>query len=833
MSSSHPSAAVDDGNSLRHLAEDVRQKYREMQSSNDESGENEGYGTNSIGYNDKSTQTESVAVGHPVGQSSDSLPELPNYEISQIISDVIDKLPPGSLLPLEESMFAPGSKRNLEYQAELKAKKASQRMSSNGKAEVSGSNDSQCSREANKPDQTEFAFSNRFSTLAGYKQPEQVSQITSKSLIGPGLYARAGKVIPKKSDEAVKGQIHTYSPAPGLVLKYESVEWPSPSRFSPKAAEKPRITSFNHPPTLHDSTETKDSSPKTNLPPHLRAGQSSDPVKKEKASVIEPIQLGSSKPSYPNSLTMRDIPLHDTSAIKPIKIKEEDNSSSLSPTMLAVQSGALEGKGPSPHLIKENQPVKSSSTTEHLPPHLRNSEHQNLQQGLNNPIAKSNESISAPWSSTEKWAPNENGESPVSQHIHPDFDTAAKFNASTTSLFSSPDRLTSHETSKGPAHQNILPVANTGAKPYESSISPVSNTEILAPHRKGKMSTSQQILPLVNADHKQKGSKPSSFSSTDKLPTQENSKAVDAQDVIPVIDGIKTELNESTSSLFASIDKIPPHMKGKILVSEQVINTHTKLKESTLSPFSDTKQAVSRVESESPAVVQIVPAIEPKAKQNVSNTWSSSSTFGAGSAHSRTLGASTSDDVGPDLKDALYFKAWPKSEPRDTPGSFSFILTGLLIDADVIEAAEIRRIIITKLPFNATPSFVTSIVSGGPLERLDVKGSTAHVLFLHAKDCQKFYDDTGNGLDYTFEGRKGIAHVDKATDVDVVSGQARTFIELGFTRCVRATGIGSDFTVERLKEKAGYKNRMVDDVVVGASESGVSINFLQFPDNLY
>lgn len=77
---------------------------------------------------------------------------------------------------------------------------------------------------------------------------------------------------------------------------------------------------------------------------------------------------------------------------------------------------------------------------------------------------------------------------------------------------------------------------------------------------------------------------------------------------------------------------------------------------------------------------------------------------------------------------------------------------------------------------------------------------------------------------YSFEGRKGIAHVDKAPDVDVVSGQVRTFIELSFTRCVRATGIGSDFTVAKLKEKAAYKNRNVEDVVLGTNESGVSIN---------
>lgn len=152
----------------------------------------------------------------------------------------------------------------------------------------------------------------------------------------------------------------------------------------------------------------------------------------------------------------------------------------------------------------------------------------------------------------------------------------------------------------------------------------------------------------------------------------------------------------------------------------------------------------------------------------------------------------------------------------------------MVADADIIIAAEIRKVIIKNLPSNATPSFVTSIVSGGALERIDVKGSTAHVLFLHAKDCQKFYDATANGLVYNFESENRIARVEKATDVDVVSGQTRTFIELGFTRCVRATGIGSDFTVAKLREKAAYKNRNVENVILGINESGVRMNLLQF-----
>jgi hypothetical protein len=138
--------------------------------------------------------------------------------------------------------------------------------------------------------------------------------------------------------------------------------------------------------------------------------------------------------------------------------------------------------------------------------------------------------------------------------------------------------------------------------------------------------------------------------------------------------------------------------------------------------------------------------------------------------------------------------------------------------------AEIRRVQITNLPSNATPSLVTSLVFGGPLEQIYVRGSIAQILFINAKDCQKFYDATANGLVYTVQGQKGIARVAKAADVDVLSGQVRTFTEVGFSRCVKATGIASDISLAKLKAKAALKNRKLDDVVLDATESGVCID---------
>lgn len=680
MASLHPLADVDDGQPLRRFTEGLRQKYRETQSGDNDSDENELYDTMSVGYEDKSTQTEPASS---VDQTLDSLPELPSYEISQIISDVIDNLPPGSLLPLEESMFAPGSKRNLEYQAASKAGKGSlSRMSSNGKPKVSGWNDFQSSKEASKPDQTGFTFSNRFSSLADSGGPEKVSQATSKSLIGPGLYAKSVRSVSKEIDsEEVKSQIHTYSPGPGLLLRYESVER-SPTRKDPTVAEKPRASSLYAPSTLHDAAETIISSQEMHLPPHLRAAQSSDPVKSSKASIKEPIHVGSAKAFHLDQPIVGEITPLTASAIKSIEVEGEDPSLPPSLTTSVVESVALEGEGPSPHVIKEDQ---SSPSTEKLPPHLRKAESQITQQDLHNPIAKSNESTSSPGSSTEKLAPHEKGKTPVPQQVLHVIDTNTKSNASITPPFSRTDnQVAPYEKSKTPAPQQILPVTGTDTKPNESTLSPFSKTDLLAPHRKSKALILQQVAPVIDTDTKPNESKVSPFFSTDKLKPQEKNEAPVAQHIIPVIDDIKTELIESMSSSFSSTDKLPPHKKGKNPVPQQVLpvgDTSTKLNNSKLSPLSGTEKLAPQGKSEAPVVRKSIPVTDTNTKPNESTLWPSSGTLDAISEPIRALGAlgalgaSSSKDVAPNLKEALYFKAWPKSEPRDTPGSF-FSLSG-------------------------------------------------------------------------------------------------------------------------------------------------------------
>lgn len=453
---------------------------------------------NSLKSHDKSTQTEPLVVGHSwlAEPSEDSLPQLPNHEISQIIADAIDNLPPGSLLPIEESVFARGSKRNIIYQAELRAKMA---LSINGKANVSASHHSQQSSEVSKSDQRGLAFSNHFSSLAHHhKKPEKDSQMTSKPLFGPGLYARSGRpAVAKHVDsEDANGRSLSYSPAPGVFVKFESVDKPLLSRTSSKGEEEPRTSSSNPPSTLNDSAETTTtSSQEPQLPPHLRVAQSSDPDKSETSSISESTQVGSPQASHPIDSAVREVTLHSTPVIKSVNVEHLEPSSPFGSSIApAVDSVALEGKGPSPaHLIKENQSYESSAATKKLPPHLRNA----VPRAPEKLIAKSQESTPSAFSSPDKLTPHEKGKGPVTQQAVSVIATGAKSNGSTTSAFSTADKFTTHENGKTSVTQQVLIVSDTETKSNVPTIPKFSSPSTLIPYEKSKGPAPQQILPAT------------------------------------------------------------------------------------------------------------------------------------------------------------------------------------------------------------------------------------------------------------------------------------------------------------------------------------------------
>lgn len=127
-----------------------------------------------------------------------------------------------------------------------------------------------------------------------------------------------------------------------------------------------------------------------------------------------------------------------------------------------------------------------------------------------------------------------------------------------------------------------------------------------------------------------------------------------------------------------------------------------------------------------------------------------------------------------------------------------------------------------------------SLIYGGPLESINIRDSistrsaasiakvSASVRFLHAADCQRFYDDTSNGLVYgkDLQNREKVVYVELAQDVDVVGGMLSQWIDTGASRCVRAAPVEEEaaagaFGRRSLWELAGRQGRKVEGMEEG------------------
>ena len=88
---------------------------------------------------------------------------------------------------------------------------------------------------------------------------------------------------------------------------------------------------------------------------------------------------------------------------------------------------------------------------------------------------------------------------------------------------------------------------------------------------------------------------------------------------------------------------------------------------------------------------------------------------------------------------------------------------------------------------------MASVIHGGAIEiyRLtkSAYGSTANVLFTTGEAADAYYDKYPNGVEFRFQGRKHIAFVTKGSQVDVMSGIMRGYLESGASRVVRAIGV--------------------------------------------
>ena len=99
----------------------------------------------------------------------------------------------------------------------------------------------------------------------------------------------------------------------------------------------------------------------------------------------------------------------------------------------------------------------------------------------------------------------------------------------------------------------------------------------------------------------------------------------------------------------------------------------------------------------------------------------------------------------------------------------------------------------------------------------------ASVRFLEHKDCMKFYEATSNGLVYGIKGNEELfVFVELAKDVDVVGGLLKSYIDQGYTRCVRVIGADDHWTIDSLWNIATSKNRKVEHIKIEKNTSGVS-----------
>lgn len=105
-----------------------------------------------------------------------------------------------------------------------------------------------------------------------------------------------------------------------------------------------------------------------------------------------------------------------------------------------------------------------------------------------------------------------------------------------------------------------------------------------------------------------------------------------------------------------------------------------------------------------------------------------------------------------------------------------------------------------------------------------MREGSATVRFTEAEACQKYYDDTSNGVVYgkDAKGREKVCFVELATEVNVIGGLLRGWIDTGVTRCVRAVGVDEEYDVAALLKIGERKNRKVESVEDKTNAAGVS-----------
>lgn len=93
---------------------------------------------------------------------------------------------------------------------------------------------------------------------------------------------------------------------------------------------------------------------------------------------------------------------------------------------------------------------------------------------------------------------------------------------------------------------------------------------------------------------------------------------------------------------------------------------------------------------------------------------------------------------------------------------------------------------------------------------------------MDADVCKRYSDDTRNGIDYkpTPQSEELVAFVYPSQDVNPVGGMLQQYIDNGVTRCVRAVGVGEEWTPVALKKLAEEKGRKLEGISSSINPAG-------------
>jgi hypothetical protein len=162
--------------------------------------------------------------------------------------------------------------------------------------------------------------------------------------------------------------------------------------------------------------------------------------------------------------------------------------------------------------------------------------------------------------------------------------------------------------------------------------------------------------------------------------------------------------------------------------------------------------------------------------------------------------ASVASVQGEDQEHQTFFISWGTAAPREGP------------------KARVRSVILRNLPAKCDAALVTSLVHGGALEELKLNKpaegivANAKITFTDGDAADKYFEKYPNGIDFRYQGKRYTVFVDKAQEVDVVSGLMRGYLETGATRVIRVVGADDDWGMMALNKIAVGKGRKVEAI---------------------